>query len=167
MEFGGEEYKIVRRWIASGLPYGSPSDPTVTKITVFPEARVIDRKSSQQLAVLAHYSDGSVEDVTRRAQYESNDTDIAAVNETGIVSTLSMTGQAAVMARFSGQVTVFRAVVRRPGAAVKFDFPDANPVDRATAKKWRELNITPSELCSDEVFIRRLALDLTGTLPSA
>ena len=69
MDVGGEEYKIVRRWIASGLPYGSPSDPTVTKITVFPESRVIDRKGRQQLAVYAHYSDGSVEDVTRRAQY--------------------------------------------------------------------------------------------------
>src|SRR6185369_14355042 len=107
------------------------------------------------------------EDVTRRAQFESNDTDIATVNDAGVVNTLSMTGQAAVMARFSGQVTVFRAVVPRPGAAVKFDFPESNPVDRATAKKWRELNISPSELCTDEVFIRRVSLDLTGTLPSA
>jgi hypothetical protein len=167
MEFGGEEYKIVRRWIASGMPYGSPSDPTVTKITVFPEARVIDRKSNQQLAVFAHFSDGSVEDVTRRAQFESNDTDIATVNESGVVTTLSLTGQAAVMARFSGAVTVFRAAVPRPGDAVKFDFPETNGVDRATAKKWRELNISPSELCSDEVFIRRVSLDLTGTLPGA
>jgi hypothetical protein len=167
MEFGSEEYKVVRRWIASGLPYGSPSDPTVTKITVFPESRVIDRKGSQQLAVYAHYSDGTVEDVTRRAQYESNDTDLATVNEAGVVNTLALTGQAAIMARFSGQVTVFRAVVPRPGEAVKFDFPETNPVDKATAKKWRELNIAPSELCTDEVFIRRVYLDLTGTLPSA
>ena len=167
MEFGGEEYKIVRRWIASGLPYGSPSDPTVTRISVYPESRVIDRKSSQQLAVFAHYSDGSVEDVTRRAQFESNDTEIAAVNETGVVTTLAMTGQAAVMARFSKAVTVFRAVVPRPGAAVNFDFPNTSPIDRAAARKWRELNITPSALCSDEVFIRRVSLDLTGTIPGA
>jgi Protein of unknown function (DUF1549)/Protein of unknown function (DUF1553) len=166
MELGGEEYKIVRRWIASGMPYGSPSDPAVTKITVVPESRVIDRKGGQQLAVFAHYSDGSVEDVTRRAQYESNDTDIATVNESGVVSTLSLTGQAAVMARFSGQVTVFRAIVPRPGDAVKFDFPEKSAVDAAAAKKWRELNITPSELCADEVFIRRVYLDLTGTLPN-
>ncbi len=167
MEVGSEEYKIVRRWIASGMPYGSSSDPTITKITVYPESRVIDRKGRQQLAVYAHYSDGTVEDVTRRAQFESNDTDLATVNETGVVNTLNLTGQAAIMARFSGCVTVFRAVVPRPGEAVKFDFPAQTAVDKATAKKWHELNIAPSDLCTDEVFIRRVYLDLTGTLPDA
>ncbi|VTT98308.1 Ig-like domain-containing protein OS=Singulisphaera acidiphila (strain ATCC BAA-1392 / DSM 18658 / VKM B-2454 / MOB10) GN=Sinac_3078 PE=4 SV=1: Big_2: Big_2: PSCyt2: PSD1 [Gemmataceae bacterium] len=166
-EVGSEEYKLIRRWIASGMPYGSPSDPTVTKISVVPESRVVDRKGRQQVAVYAHFSDGSVEDVTRRAQYESNDTDIASVSDTGVVATQSMTGQAAVMARFNGHVAVFRATVPRPGDVVKFTFPEQTVVDKATANKWRELNITPSELCTDEVFIRRVYLDVTGTLPSA
>jgi len=166
-EVGSEEYKIVRRWIASGLPYGTPSDPTVTKITIHPESRVVERKGRQQVAVLAHFSDGSVEDVTRRAQYESNDSDIASVSESGVVTTQAMTGQAAVMARFNGNVAVFRAIVPRPGDMVKFDFTEQTVVDKATANKWRELNITPSELCSDEVFIRRVFIDVTGTLPTA
>jgi hypothetical protein len=165
MEPDSEEYKIVRRWIATGMPFGSPSDPTVTRISVYPESRVVDRKGRQQLAVYAHYSDGSVEDVTRRAQYESNDTDIATVTEAGLVNTLALTGQAAIMARFSGQVTVFTVTVPRAGPAVAFDFPESNPIDKATARKWRELNIAPSEPCSDEVFIRRVYLDVTGTLP--
>ena len=59
MEPNGEEYKIVRRWIASGAPYGSKDDPTVAKISVYPEHRVVDRKGQQQLAVYAHYSDGT------------------------------------------------------------------------------------------------------------
>jgi hypothetical protein len=165
MEPDGEEYKIVRRWVASGLPYGSPGDPTVTRISVFPESRVVERKGRQQLAVYAHFSDGSVEDITRRAQYETNDPDVAAVSESGVVSTQAMTGQAAVMARFNGHVTVFRATVPRPGEVVAFEFPKDNVVDRATAAKWRELNITPSEVCTDEAFARRVSLDLTGTLP--
>jgi hypothetical protein len=161
-----EEYKLMRRWIASGLPYGSASDPTITKVTVFPEGRVIARNGRQQLAVYAHYSDGSVEDVTRRAQYESNDTDVATVGESGLVQTLAMTGQAAVMVRFSGRVTVFRASVPRPGGGVPFEFEPKTVVDRFTAKKWRELGITPSELCTDEQFVRRASLDITGTLPT-
>ncbi|MBP3953875.1 DUF1549 domain-containing protein [Gemmata sp. G18] len=165
MDPDGEEYKIVRRWIASGLPFGSPSDPTVTKISVYPEARVVDRQNRQQLAVFAHYSDGTVEDVTRRAQYESNDTDIATVTETGLVNALNITGQAAVMARFNGNVTVFRATVPRAGAAAQFGFKEQTVVDQFTAKKWRELNIAPSDLCSGEVFVRRAYLDITGTLP--
>ncbi len=167
MEVGSEEYKIVRRWIASGLPYGNPDDPTVTKVTVFPESRVFDRQAAQQLAIYAHYSDGTVEDVTRRAQYESNDTEVATVGESGTVSTLSITGQAAVMIRYAGHVTVFRAVVPRPGPAAKFDFPEKTVVDRFTVKKWRELGIAPSDVCTDEQFCRRVYLDITGTLPDA
>ncbi len=48
-----------------------------------------------------------------------------------------------------------------------FEFPDNNPIDRATAKKWRELNIAPSPVCSDATFIRRAYLDITGTIPDA
>ena len=167
MDPTSEEYKIVRRWIASGLPYGTKDDPTVTKISMYPEARVVDRKGTQQLAVFAHYSDGAVEDVTRRAQYESNDTDIATVTESGLVNTLNITGQAAVMARFNGNVTVFRATVPRAGESANFTFAEQTVVDKHTAKKWKELNIAPSDVCSDEVFIRRVYLDVTGTLPDA
>lgn len=165
MKAGSEEYKILRRWIASGLPYGSPSDPTITRVSVFPESRIIDRSGRQQLAVYAHYSDGSSEDVTRRAQFESNDTEVATVDDAGLVHTLDRTGQSAIMVRFSGAVTVFRAVVPRPGTAVAFDFPPKTVVDTHTAKKWHELNIVPSPTSSDEQFIRRAYLDITGTLP--
>jgi hypothetical protein len=167
MEVGSEEYKLLRRWIASGMPYGSDSDPTITKVTVHPDALVIDRQGRQQLAVHAHYSDGTVEDVTRRAQYESNETEIATVTESGLVQTHSLTGQAAVMVRFSGAVTVFRAVLPRPGPAPRFAFEPKTVVDVHTAKKWTELGIAPSELCTDEQFVRRAHLDVTGTLPTA
>lgn len=166
-EVGSEEYKLLRRWIASGMPYGNDSDPAIVKVTVHPDARVIDRKGRQQLAVHAHYSDGTVEDVTRRAQYESNETEVATVGESGLVQTLSMTGQAAVMVRFSGAVTVFRAVVPRTGPAPRFAFEPKTVVDVHAAKKWTELGIAPSELCTDEQFVRRAYLDVTGTLPTA
>jgi hypothetical protein len=165
-EVGSEEYKILRRWVASGMPYGSPADPTVTKVTVYPERRVLDRNGRQQLAVYAHYTDGSVEDVTRRAQFESNEADVAQADGTGLVKALAATGQAAVMVRYQGFVTVFRAVVPNPGPAPKFDWETQTLVDRHTARKWRELGITPSELTTDEQFLRRVYLDLTGTLPT-
>jgi hypothetical protein len=166
LDAGSEEYKVLRRWIATGMPFGQPTDPTITKVTVFPESRVIDRQGVQQLAVHAHYSDGTVEDVTRRTQFESNETEVAVVDGTGLVRTLSMTGQAAVMVRFAGQVTVFRAVVPNAGAK-PFAFAAKNVVDELTAKKWRELGLAPSEEAGDEAFVRRAYLDITGTLPTA
>src|SRR5262249_37815553 len=60
LEVGSDEYKLVRRWIAAGVPFGRPDDPVVTKITVFPEHRVLSRQNQQQVPVYAHSSDRSV-----------------------------------------------------------------------------------------------------------
>lgn len=166
LEPDSEEYKILRRWIATGMPYGQPTDPTIQKIVVHPESRVVDRQSRQQLVVHAHYSDGTIEDVTRRTQFESNETEVAVVDGAGLVQSLSMTGQAAIMVRFSGQVTVFRAIVPQQESRA-FEFPMRNIVDQKTSQKWRELGLVPSDIASDETFIRRAYLDIAGTLPDA
>ncbi len=166
MEPDSEEYKLVRRWIAAGMPYGKPTDPVVTEIRVFPEHRILSPQSRQQMVVHAYYSDGSVEDITRRAQYESNDTEIANVDANGVVTTLSLSGQAAVMARYQGLVAVFRVTVPLSRPAPPWDFPIQTFVDQFTSKKWRELGLMPSERATDEQFVRRAYLDITGTLPT-
>src|SRR5262249_8189353 len=89
-------YRVLRRWVEQGTPYGRPTDPVVTGIEVLPRERVLANDGEQQLAVLAHYSDGTSRDVTRLSQFESNDADIAEVSRTGLVSTRQMTGVAAV-----------------------------------------------------------------------
>ena len=166
MDPDSDEYKLVRRWIAAGMPWGGEKDPTVTKITVFPEHRVLPRQSKQQFAVYAHYTDGTVEDITRRAQYESNDTEIATVDERGSVKTLGMSGEAAVMARYQGMVAVFRATVPLGVKTPDWTFAEKTVVDKFTAKKWKELGLVPSDLCTDEQFIRRVYVDVTGSLPT-
>jgi Protein of unknown function (DUF1553)/Protein of unknown function (DUF1549) len=166
LEAGSDEYKLIRRWIAAGTPYGKPTDPTVTRLSIFPEHRVLTRQNKQQFAVYAHYSDGSVEDITRRAQYESNDQEIAVVDGAGLVRTLDLSGEAAVMARYQGHVTVFRATVPLGKPVPAYTFPPQTLVDAFTHKKWQELGLVPSELCGDEAFVRRVYLDLTGTLPT-
>jgi hypothetical protein len=166
MEPGSDEYKVVRRWIAAGMPFGDEKDPTVTKITVVPDVRVMSRQARQQVAVLAHYSDGTVEDVTRRAQFESNDGEVATVDGVGLVRTLALSGQATVMARYQGKVSTFRTVVPLGVKTPDWAFAAKTVVDEFTAKKWKELGLVPSELCSDEVFVRRAHLDVTGTLPT-
>ncbi len=166
MEVGSDEYKLVRRWVASGMPYGDEKDPTITKITISPEHRLMSRNNRQQFAVTAHYSDGSTQDVTQRAQYESNDTEIAVVEGAALVRSLEMSGEAAIMARYLGQVAVFRATVPLGVTIPEYKFAEQTIVDRFTKKKWQELGITPSDLSTDEQFLRRIYLDLTGTLPT-
>src|SRR5262249_7990957 len=47
-----------------------------------------------------------------------------------------------------------------------YAFEQRTVVDKHTHAKWKELGIVPADLCSDEQFIRRVTLDLTGTLPT-
>ncbi len=165
MEVGSDEYNLIRRWIAAGMVYGKPTDPMVTRISVFPEHRTMVRGTKQQFAVYAHYSDGAVEDITRRAQYESNDTEIATVDTNGVVQTQALSGEAAVMARYQGQVTVFRATVPLGDKIPEYQFPIQTAVDQHALRKWQQLGLVPSDICTDEQFIRRVSLDITGTLP--
>lgn len=166
MEKDSDEYKLVRRWVAAGSPYGKETDPTVTKISVFPEHRVMTRQNKQQFAVYAHYSDGSMEDITRRAQYDSNDPEIATVDANGLIRTLNLSGEAAIMARFQGHVSVVRATVPLGVKVPEWQFPTNTVVDQHTSKKWKDLGLVPSELSTDEAFVRRVYLDLTGSLPT-
>ncbi|MCA8999146.1 MAG: DUF1549 domain-containing protein [Planctomycetaceae bacterium] len=165
MDKDSYEYRMVRRWIEQGMPYGSDDDPVVTKIECVPAGRVMDQKSDQQVAVIATYSDGSKEDVTRMALFEPNDTELAETNETGLVTTLDLSGEVAVMARYQGQVATFRATVPL-GAEVASTPEVKNFIDEAVFEKLKVLGIPPSPLSDDSTFLRRVYVDITGTLPT-
>jgi hypothetical protein len=168
MEAGSHEYRLLRRWIATGMPFGKETDPSVARIEVRPDARVLARGSKQQIVVTAVYNDGSTEDVTRWAQYQSNDTEVATVAEGGLVETRGLSGQAAVMSRYQGQVAVFRATVPLGMPIDKYpEFASENLIDKAALAQWKALGIVPSDPCTDGEFIRRVMLDVIGTLPTA
>jgi hypothetical protein len=167
VEPGSHEYRVIARWIAAGMPVGKPDDPTVARIEIYPAARVMPRGARQQMVVTAHYTDGSTEDVTRWAQYQSNDPEVAAVADGGQVETRELSGQAAVMARYQGQVSVFQATV--PLGMPITDYPEfraQNFLDTLALKQWKALGLVPSELSSDAEFVRRASLDIVATLPT-
>jgi hypothetical protein len=166
MEPDSDEYKLVRRWVAAGMPFGSKDDPVVDHIEVSPVQRNLTRNNKQQFAVYAYYTDGSIEDITRRAQYDSNDPEVAVVEPTGLVRTLNQSGEAAIMARYLGKVSTFRATVPLGLKIPDYKFTEQTIADKFAAKKWQQLGLVPSDLCTDDEFIRRVSLDITGTLPT-
>jgi hypothetical protein len=56
-------------------------------------------------------------------------------------------------------------------AATPFESPvglaPQNKIDEIVFARLQELHIAPARLCSDPVFVRRVYLDVTGTLPTA
>ena len=166
MDVDSYEYRILYRWIEQGMPYGSPEDPVVTGIQCLPQGRVMDRGSDQQITVLATYSDGTTEDVTRMALFEANDTEMAEATNTGMIKTLDLAGEVAIMARYQGQVSTFRATIPLGADVSKLPAP-RNFIDEAVFAKLKLLGIPPSQLADDATFMRRVSIDISGTLPTA
>ena len=162
----GDDYRLIVRWIAAGMPYGSPADPTVAKVEVWPKERTLSRGGSQQLVVLAHYTDGSVQDVTRGAVYEPNDKNLAETDEYGLVKVYDQPGDVAVMVRYQSRVATFRATV--PLGAPVDRLPVAkNFIDELVFAKLKKVGMPPSDVCDDATFLRRVTIDVAGRLPTA
>lgn len=164
------DYRLLRRWIEQGMPQGRPTDPKVERIEVAPRERILVGTNEQQLRVVAYYSDGSSQDVTRQAEYKSQQPDILKVEPSGEVITLDRTGEGAVMIRYMGLVDVSKITVpfnRDVPASAYAQFKPKNYIDDLMLLKWKKLGIAPSPVSTDEVFIRRAFLDAIGTLPKA
>jgi hypothetical protein len=72
------------------------------------------------------------------------------------------------MAGYQGAVDVFRALVPRPGTPGSDPLPPrGNFIDELVLAKLRKLNLQPSEPAGDAEFLRRVYLDVIGTLPTA
>jgi hypothetical protein len=163
------EYALLLRWVRQGMPAGSVRDPYVTRVECFPRSAVVAHHSDQQILVTAFYSNGSQRDVTREAQYKSNETNLASVDGTGLIRTDESTGDTAVMARYMGQVDVCRISIPMAEAVQTVRWPELpapNYIDELVQAKWKKLKLTPSPLADDETFLRRAFLDCIGTLPT-
>jgi len=162
------EYRLLRDWIATGMTVGERSAPHVVSLRLTPRERQMNMKAQQQLRVMAVYSDGREVDVTSHAKFQSNNDALASVNEFGLVATEKTPGEAAVMARYMGQVDVFRALVAREDRMEAYSpLPVNNFIDQLVGLRLQKLNIAPSESAGDAEYLRRIYLDVVGTLPTA
>lgn len=160
------EYQRLYAWIAQGMPAGSADTPPVVRIEITPRERRLAMQGEQQLRVMATYADGRTEDVTRLARFQTNQESIANVDERGFVTAGQTPGDVAIMAAYLDQVDVFRAIIPRPGIAANSSPPRHNFIDELVDQKLEKLNIQPSNLCDDATYLRRVYLDLIGTLPT-
>ena len=160
-----EDYKLLVRWISQGMPSGKTNDPTVARIEVFPKGRTMPFDGEQQLVVRAHYTDGSMQDVTRSALFEANEKEMAKIDDQGLVTVAQQPGDVAVMVRYQARVAVFRATIPLGAPVPNLPAP-RNFVDELVFTKLKQVGMPPSDLCDDSTFIRRVSIDVAGRLPT-
>jgi hypothetical protein len=165
MSPGSYEWELISRWIRQGMPYGAETDPVLERIEAVPAVREMNVRTRQQLSVIAHYSDGSIRDVTRLASYDANYPEMAVSTSLGRITVEDVPGEVAMMVRFQGQVGVFRAIIPQ-GLSVPATPPEKTFIDTLVFAKQRQLGIPPSPLCDDATFIRRVSIDVAGRLPT-
>jgi hypothetical protein len=160
-----DAFRIVRDYISQGAPAPTDGEPQIVRLETIPAEFTLGRGAEAKLKVVAHWSDKTVQDVTTWAQYDSRLKAQVEVDEAGRLRALQ-SGKTAVTVRYLGQVASVPVSV--PFAApTKLNFPIRNALDSIAAEEWQRLGIEPAPVADDATFVRRVFLDLIGTLPTA
>lgn len=164
---GDPSYELVKRWIAEGVK----QDLTVPKVKAIevmpPVVSMTAIGGKQQFAVIATYADGSKRDVSAEAFIDSSNTEVATVDKTGLMTGVRR-GEATMLARYEGAYAAAGVVVMGDRSGFAWEpRPVHNYVDELVDAKLKKMKIVASELCTEEEFVRRVHLDLTGLPPTA
>lgn len=167
---GSAPYQLLERWIASGAPGPTADDARLERIEISVNgvaAAEVTLKPGQQiqLSVRAVWSDGVSRDVTALALFDCRELEIADLDEAGAIRAIGR-GRTAAMVRFGGHSAAVTITVPYDENTALSDFPPHNFIDEIVRDEWHKVGVRPAPLCDDATFLRRVSLDLTGTLPS-
>jgi hypothetical protein len=165
-EKNSDHWNTLVGWLKRGAPEDPKDIAKPTNLELLPRSLLLEgRGARQQMTVVAHYSDGSTRDVTSLSVFQSNNDVSVNVDEAGLI-TADKRGEAFITARF-GVFTKGTQVIVIP-EDLKYNkpaLPSNNYIDQLVYDKLHKLRIYPSEICSDEVFLRRVYLDVVGAVP--
>lgn len=159
-------YATILEWLHDGAPVDAQRPPVAQSVAIYPAQAVLEGAgATQRFVAVATYTDGTTRDLSRLAGFTTNNSTTAEIDGAGVV-TAGTRGEAYVMARFDTH-TVGSQVLVLP-ADLQYTAPEitGNYIDELVGKKLRQVRITPSPVCSDEEFLRRATIDITGLLPT-
>lgn len=160
-----EAAQLLLRWIRNGARRDSRRN--LSDLVLEPATGVLPSPGdSTAIRVLATFSNGSTEDVTRWSTLTPDDADAVTVASDG-TATVHRRGRHLVQVRYLHQVRPIELIV--PVNDEPFDLSTAkvvNFVDEHVLQRLRMLHLPASSACDDAAFLRRTRLRLTGRLPT-
>ena len=165
-EKNSDHWKTLVGWLRRGAPQDPESIAKPTDLELLPKSLLLEGQgATQQMTAIAHYSDGSTRDVTSLSVFQSNNDVSARVDDQGLI-TAEKRGEAFITARFDVFTKGTQVIVIPEDLQYeKPVLPQNNYIDQLVYDKLHKLRIYPSDLCSDEVFLRRVYLDVIGAVP--
>ena len=160
-----ESYAILHQWIKQGAK--KDEEVAVAKSIRFDRTfHKFERPGlSIPAKVIATYDDGEERDVTRWSLFMTNNESVVQIDEDATIRT-SKAGGANVFARFDKFSVGMEITVLPEGEFTWNQIEPNNYVDELVFEKLKDLRVLPSKLTSDEDFLRRVTLDLSGTIPT-
>jgi hypothetical protein len=170
------EHHLLRNWIQAGGP-GTGTPQNLKRLEVQP-AEVVFHAGAAPVAVrvVAVWQSGEREEVTPLCRFRTNDDSVVRVDDDGVLTSQGP-GDTHVVVFYDNGITAIpvlrpNATTGRQGRPLVASEPLAsaagNPpgIDRFVDEKLQKLAIVPSQPCTDAEFLRRVSIDLTGTLPT-
>ncbi len=166
-KLGSWEHHLLKRWIQAGA--GGIETPRELESLRLEPSEVIFGRNPDPLAlrVVAVWQDGQREDITALCRFRSNDDSVVTVDRAGMLRSTGP-GDSHVVAFYDNGVAAVPVMRPLPGSSEQRHSVRSSPneIDRLIQAKLQKLGIVPSPVCSDADFLRRVSIDLTGTLPA-
>src|SRR5688572_28495964 len=166
--FGAETeyYATLMKWLEAGAPNDAAPTPAVVGVDLYPPNAVLEGEgATQQFIARARYADGTDRDVTSLATFMTSNDNSAPITIDGLI-TAGARGEAFIMARFETHTVGNQVLVLPKDLMYAPPAIAGNYVDELVGAKLNKIRILPSDVCTDEEFLRRVTVDITGTLPT-
>ena len=162
-----EEYQILHDWLKSGAKNDIDSAPQLESIRIIPSSLLLSAPNKKiNLQVKAKFSNGEEKDVSQWAVYESSN--LGAEVSAGGELEFSQPGETTVFVRYMGGRASMRAALIKANDNYTWKGPSPkNEIDHYVFSKLRLFKQNPSAVSDDLTFLRRVSLDVTGSLPSS
>ncbi len=172
-----DEIADIEAWVRRGVPWSNRYDNSPARSTQvlaklhFEPEEILFRNSgdTKQIKVIAEWQNGEREDVTCLTRFHSNNDTVVNVSVDGIANSAGE-GDTHIVALYDNGVVA--VPVLRPyrsevaASETTTEVPTHNQVDRFVNEKLSKLALKPSAICSDAEFLRRVNIDMTGSLPT-
>jgi len=169
-----QQIASLETWIRMGAPFpdrhSSRAGDTqqVLKTLHCEPAEILFSSTGEtaQIRVIAEWTGGEREDVTCLARFQTNSDAIATVDGDGKATSVDA-GDTHIVAFYDNGVAAIPVLRRYASVStVVRQSASTHPIDRFVNAKLDKLSLVSSDLCTDSEFLRRVSIDMSGSLPT-